>query len=106
GRPVVSEGRRGVVGAVGPPPPHPGDGPPRGARGYRARVDRRRHRLPLDGGRGGLAGNPLDETLATAQLTSRPAGAGLCPPHGPRLTTSIESTAVATPVPRTTAEMK
>ncbi|CAA9221214.1 MAG: Protein of unknown function DUF664, partial [uncultured Acidimicrobiales bacterium] len=58
-RAVVPARRPSVVGALGPAPPHRGDGPSRRPRRHRPRVDRRRHRLPAAGGRRGLAGHAV-----------------------------------------------
>ena len=52
GSAVVSRRRRRVVGAVGAVAPDLRDRPPRRPRRHRARVDRRRHRVPAHGGSG------------------------------------------------------
>src|SRR5690242_15688132 len=60
-----------MVGALGPVAPHPGDRASRGSRRHRARVDRRRDALPVDGGIRRLARNRLAATVE--------AGAGMSP---------------------------
>ena len=64
GRPVVPRRRGGVVGALGIAAHDRGDGAPRGPRRHRARVDRRRDVLSVDGRGGGLARNRVDPAVA------------------------------------------